>query len=463
MSYVLDAGKRRPRHGRARREVARPRDRSRSSRSRAPARRRCTFDCVTIEKAAEYAAEDADVTLRLWQALQAAAGGRAASRPSTRRWSGRWSRCWRAWRGRGISIDRQVLSRLSGEFAQKQGGLEDEINKLAGAPLNPGSPKQLGDILFGKMGLPGGTKTKTGQWATGAKRARGAGRAGPRAAAQDPRLAAGLQAALDLHRRAAGLRQSGDQARPHLLRAGRDHHRPAVVVRAEPAEHPDPHRGGPQDPPRLHRRAGHASWSPPTTRRSSCGCSPRSPTSRSCSKAFRDGLDIHAMTASEMFGVPVQGHAGRGAPPRQGDQLRHHLRHLGVRPRQPARHRARGGRRLHQEILRALPRHPRLHGRDQGVRRRRTAMCSPCSAASATIPTSPRRNPSIRAFDERAAINARLQGRAADIIRRAMIRIEPALAEGEAQGADAAAGARRTDLRGAGGRGRRRPCRWSSR
>src|SRR5664279_4179293 len=70
---------------------------------------------------------------------------------------------------RGISIDRQVLSRLSGEFGQKQAGLEDEISKLAGQPLNPGSPKQLGDILFGTMGLPGGTKTKTGQWSTGAR------------------------------------------------------------------------------------------------------------------------------------------------------------------------------------------------------------------------------------------------------------------------------------------------------
>ena len=70
---------------------------------------------------------------------------------------------------RGISIDRQVLSRLSSEFAQKQARLEEEINELAGEPLNPGTPKQLGDILFGKMGLPGGTKTKTGQWSTGAR------------------------------------------------------------------------------------------------------------------------------------------------------------------------------------------------------------------------------------------------------------------------------------------------------
>jgi DNA polymerase I-like protein with 3'-5' exonuclease and polymerase domains len=62
-----------------------------------------------------------------------------------------------------------VLSRLSGEFAQRAGALEAEIQEIAGEPLNPGSPKQLGDILFGKLGLPGGTKTKTGQWATGAR------------------------------------------------------------------------------------------------------------------------------------------------------------------------------------------------------------------------------------------------------------------------------------------------------
>ena len=95
--------------------------------------------------------------------------------------------------------------------------------------------------------------------AMGDRRARagGAGRAGPRAAAENSRLAAGVEAALDLHRRAAGLRQRRDPPRPHQLRAGRDHDRPAVVIRAEPAEHPGPHRGGPQDPPRLHRRAGH--------------------------------------------------------------------------------------------------------------------------------------------------------------------------------------------------------------
>ena len=75
---------------------------------------------------------------------------------------------------RGISIDRQVLSRLSGEFAQEQARLEDEIKELAGEPLNPGSPKQVGDILFGKMNLKldgskAPSKTKTGQWSTTAR------------------------------------------------------------------------------------------------------------------------------------------------------------------------------------------------------------------------------------------------------------------------------------------------------
>ena len=70
---------------------------------------------------------------------------------------------------RGISIDRQILSRLSGELAQGAAALEDEIYALAGENFTIGSPKQLGDILFGRMGLPGGAKTKTGQWSTTAQ------------------------------------------------------------------------------------------------------------------------------------------------------------------------------------------------------------------------------------------------------------------------------------------------------
>ena len=61
---------------------------------------------------------------------------------------------------RGISVDPSVLSQLSNDFGKKQAALERDINKIAGTQVNPGSPKQLGDILFGQMGLPGGTKPK---------------------------------------------------------------------------------------------------------------------------------------------------------------------------------------------------------------------------------------------------------------------------------------------------------------
>ena len=86
-----------------------------------------------------------------------------------------------------------------------------------------------------------------------------------------------------------------------------------------------------------------------------------------------------------------QGHAGRSAPARQGDQLRHHLRHFGLRPRQSARHSARGGGRLYPQIFRALPRHPRLYGGDQESRRAPTATCAPSSGANATSRASTRR------------------------------------------------------------------------
>ncbi len=126
-----------------------------------------TFDRIDIEKATAYAAEDADITLRLWRALRPrlAAEGKTAvyevlERPLVQVLA--------QMEQRGIAIDRQILSRLSGDFAQSLARLEDEIHTLAGEKFTIGSPKQLGDILFGKMGLPGAQTTATGQGATGA-------------------------------------------------------------------------------------------------------------------------------------------------------------------------------------------------------------------------------------------------------------------------------------------------------
>ncbi|MEM7523824.1 MAG: DNA polymerase I, partial [Pseudomonadota bacterium] len=126
-----------------------------------------TFDKVEIEKAAPYAAEDADVTLRLWKVLKP---GLVANRVTTvyetmeRPLVPVLARMER----RGILVDRDALSRLSNTFAQKMAGLEAEIHELAGQSFNVGSPKQLGEILFDNMGLQGGKKGKTGAYATGA-------------------------------------------------------------------------------------------------------------------------------------------------------------------------------------------------------------------------------------------------------------------------------------------------------
>ena len=127
-----------------------------------------SFDQVAIDRATAYSAEDADVILRLWRVLKprlAAERMTAVYETLERPLISVLARMER----RGISIDRQVLSRLSGEFAQTAARVEAEIQEIAGEPINVGSPKQIGDIIFGKMGMPGGSKTKTGAWSTSAQ------------------------------------------------------------------------------------------------------------------------------------------------------------------------------------------------------------------------------------------------------------------------------------------------------
>jgi DNA polymerase I len=126
-----------------------------------------TFDRVPIDDATRYAAEDADITLRLWQmfkprlhAAQVTRVYETLERPLVPVLA--------AMERRGIKVDRDILSRMSNAFAQKMAGLEAEIHELAGERFNVGSPKQLGEILFDKMSLEGGKKGKTGAYATGA-------------------------------------------------------------------------------------------------------------------------------------------------------------------------------------------------------------------------------------------------------------------------------------------------------
>ncbi len=126
-----------------------------------------TFDKVPIDEATAYAAEDADITLRLWQLfkpqlhqVQVTTVYETLERPLVPVLA--------EMEMHGIKVDRDVLSRMSNAFAQKMAGLEADIHELAGESFNVGSPAQLGEILFDKMGLEGGKKGKTGKYSTGA-------------------------------------------------------------------------------------------------------------------------------------------------------------------------------------------------------------------------------------------------------------------------------------------------------
>lgn len=126
-----------------------------------------TFDRVPVDEAVKYAAEDADITLRLSQIFKPQLHQRKVTtvyetleRPLVPVLA--------EMEMTGIKVDRDTLSRMSNAFAQKMAGLEAEIHELAGESFNVGSPKQLGEILFDKMSLPGGKKGKTGAYATGA-------------------------------------------------------------------------------------------------------------------------------------------------------------------------------------------------------------------------------------------------------------------------------------------------------
>ena len=126
-----------------------------------------TFDKVPIDDAAPYAAEDADITLRLWKLLKPrlAVDGLTSVYETMER---PLIPVLAKMEMTGIKVDRDHLSRMSNNFAQKMAGLEDEIYGLAGGKFNVASPKQLGEILFDQMGIEGGKKGKTGAYATGA-------------------------------------------------------------------------------------------------------------------------------------------------------------------------------------------------------------------------------------------------------------------------------------------------------
>jgi DNA polymerase-1 len=384
------------------------------------------FDQVSIEKATEYAAEDADVTLRLWQALKPRL---VAERMATvyetleRPLVDVLVRMER----RGIAIDRQTLSRLSGEFAQTAARVEAEIREMAGEPINPGSPKQLGDIMFGKMGLPGGSKTKTGAWSTSASILEDLaeeGHAFPRRVLE--------------WRQVSKLKSTYTDALPTFINPTTNRVHTCYALAATTTgrlSSSDPNLQNIPVRTEEGRKIRKAFVATPGHKLVSADYSqielrllaeiadiPR------LKQAFQDGLDIHAMTASEMFGVPIKDMPGEVR--RRAKAINFGIiygisafglaNQLGI-PREEAG----------AYIKKYFERFPGIRDYMDATREfcRANGYVKTLFGRKCHYPDIKASNPSVRAFNERAAINARLQGTAADIIRRAMIRMEDALAE----------------------------------
>ncbi len=130
-------------------------------------RNRVPFSQVPVERATAYAAEHADVALRLWQALRPRLrfnAGLALYEQMERRLIPVLSDMERA----GIKVDADDLQRMSVDFEQRMGVIEKDIHRLAGRVFNVGSAKQLGEVLFDEMKLGGGKRMKTGAWGTDA-------------------------------------------------------------------------------------------------------------------------------------------------------------------------------------------------------------------------------------------------------------------------------------------------------
>ncbi|MFN3764473.1 MAG: DNA polymerase I [Aliihoeflea sp.] len=385
-----------------------------------------TFDFVDLEKATAYAAEDADVTLRLWHVLKprlTAKGLNAVYERLERPLVPVLARM----ESRGISVDRQILSRLSGELAQRAAAFEDEVYELAGERFTIGSPKQLGDILFGRMGLPGGSKTKSGQWSTSAQileELAAEGHELPRKIVdwrQLTKLKSTYTDALPgyihpetkrvhtsyaLAATTTGRLSSSEPNLQNIPIRTAEGRKIRTAFIAEPG-----HKLISADYSQIELRVlAHVAEIPQLR------------------QAFADGIDIHAMTASEMFGVPVEG---------MPSDVRRRAKAInfgiiyGISAFGLANQLSIGREEAGSYIRKYFERFPGIKDYMDATKAfaRDNGYVETIFGRRVHYPEIRSPNPSVRAFNERAAINAPIQGSAADIIRRAMIRMEDRLAE----------------------------------
>ena len=384
-----------------------------------------TFDEVPLDRARDYAAEDADVTLRLWLDLKPRLPLEKVTRvyeTIERPLIPVIAEMEKA----GVKVDRVELERMSGEFARRIQALEKEIHKLAGHSFSIGSPKQLGEVLFDQMGLDGGKKGKSGSYTTSAD-------------VLDTLAAQGHELPVKVleWRQLSKLKSTytdtlvqqinPDTGRVHTSfsmaaastgrLASSDPNLQNIPVRTEEgrrireafvAEKGNVLLSADYSQIELRLLAHVADIA-------------------TLKDAFRDGLDIHAMTASQVFGVPLK---DMDPLTRRNAKAINFGIIYGISAFGLARQLGIGRDEAGAYIKAYFERYPGI--RDYMERTKKKAkeagFVETLFGRRCYVPGINDRNPSTRGFFERAAINAPLQGSAADIIKRAMIRVPDALA-----------------------------------
>jgi DNA polymerase-1 len=384
-----------------------------------------SFDLITIDRAAAFSAEYADAALRLSRKLKPRLAQdklltvyETLERPLPSVLS--------AMEREGVKVDTQMLSRLSGDFAQRMLQYEEEAYGLAGKQFNIGSPKQLGEILFDELKLPGGSKTKTGAWST------------------DATILETLAEQHDLPNKVLEWRQIsklrstytealGQAVNPQTQRvhttyalaasttgrlASNDPNLQNIPIRTEEgrrireafiAEKGNVLVSADYSQIEL-RLLAHVANIP------------------QLKQAFADGIDIHARTASEMFGVPVEG---------MPKEIRNNAKAInfgiiyGISAFGLARNLGIEREEASAYIKRYFERFPGIRDYMEETKAfaRANGYVRTLFGRRIWIAGIKSKNVQERNFGERQAINAPLQGAAADIIRRAMIRLPDALSD----------------------------------
>ena len=383
-----------------------------------------SFDNVPIREATKYAAEDADITLRLYEILKPrlAAEGKATVYETLER---PLAPVIVAMEREGVKVEPQVLRRLSADFAQRMAAAEAEAYRLAGEEFNLGSPKQISEILFGKLGLEGGKKTAKGAWSTNAE------------VLEDLALQGNDLAKVLLEWRGLSkLKSTYTDSLPAEINpeTGRVHTSYALASTTtgrlssnDPNLQNIPIRT--EDGRKIRTAFIHekgntlisADYSQIELRLVA-----HIADLKSMKQAFADGVDIHAMTASEMFGVPV-----KGMDPmirRRAKAINFGIiygisafglaNQLGISRGEAKDYidayfkKFPGIRQYMDDTIASA----KAHGFVETIFGRRTYVGGIND-----------KNPAMRGYSERQAINAPIQGAAADVIRRAMIRMPGAL------------------------------------